>query len=95
MRFQPSRLRHRPTPKMPMPCIFEPALGRELLALRGSCPVVQVSLRLLAYRIPAVAFSAAGIQCESREASEGPNTEPKSSVPVAGRLVNPAASCSR
>lgn len=53
MRFQSSRLSHRPSPKM---------LGRELLALRGSCFVVQASLRLLAYRIPAVAFSATGIQ---------------------------------
>lgn len=46
MRFQPSRLSHRPTPKTPMPCTFEPALGRELLALRGLCCVVQVRLEL-------------------------------------------------
>lgn len=91
MRFQPSRLRHRPTPKTPMPCTFEPALGRELLALRGSCCVVQVRpTEFLLWPSQQLGYS-----CERRESSEGTNTKPKSSVPVVGRLVNPAALCSQ
>lgn len=91
MRFQPSRLSHRPTPKTPMPCTFESALGRELLALRGLCCVVQVRpTEFLLWPSQQLGYS-----CERRESSEGTNTKPKSSVLVVGRLVNPAASCSQ